>query len=110
MVGLGTLPGGVFGAAAVGVSADGSVVVGSSSADGSPYVRRAFRWTQSGGMVSVVDWLRANGVNVAPGVELRSANAADADGSVVVGEIGPEASPFAQSQAYLARVACMATA
>jgi probable HAF family extracellular repeat protein len=61
MVGLGDLAGGPFGSSATGLSADGSVVVGSSavetaSSHGEPPFRtyyRAFRWTQSGGMVSL---------------------------------------------------------
>ena len=50
--GLGDLPGGVFSSSAGGVSADGSVVVGSgTSANG----YEAFRWTQATGMVGLGD-------------------------------------------------------
>jgi probable HAF family extracellular repeat protein len=52
MIGLGDLAGGTFQSFALGVSADGSVVVGwSSSANGS----EAFRWTPDGGMVGLGD-------------------------------------------------------
>ncbi len=56
---------------AQGVSADGSVVVGSRHAG------EAFRWTATGGMV---------GLGYLPGGAMSNANAASADGSVVVGE------------------------
>ncbi|MGE0536392.1 MAG: PEP-CTERM sorting domain-containing protein [Pirellulales bacterium] len=63
MVGLGDLP-----SSAVAVSADGSVVVGSSS--------EAFRWTSGGGMVGLGD---------PPGFNSGFAWGVSADGSVVVG-------------------------
>jgi len=67
--GLGFLPGGISSSAA-GVSADGSVVVGSSD-------NQAFRWTQSDGLV---------GLGFLPGGNSSSAAGVSADGSVVVGE------------------------
>jgi probable HAF family extracellular repeat protein len=73
--GLGYLPGGgFFYSNALGVSGDGSVVVGQSySANGA----EAFRWTTSGGMV---------GLGFLPGGESSSqANGVSGDGSVVVG-------------------------
>ncbi|MCL5281834.1 MAG: hypothetical protein M1376_18205 [Planctomycetes bacterium] len=71
--GLGDLPGGYFDSYAAGISADGSVVVGSSSsAAGS----EAFRWTQAGGMVGLGDL---------PGKVFSQAEGVSADGSVVVG-------------------------
>ena len=74
MVGLGDLPGGGFSSLALGVSADGSVVVGQSvGASGF----EAFRWTSGDGMVGLGDL---------PGGSARSyASGASADGSVVVG-------------------------
>ncbi|MEX2140514.1 MAG: hypothetical protein WD894_14725 [Pirellulales bacterium] len=48
--GLGDFPGGAFDSAAYGVSADGSVIVGSGNANQSP---RAFRWTAEEGMVDI---------------------------------------------------------
>jgi probable HAF family extracellular repeat protein len=54
MVGLGDLPGGSFSSVAVGVSSDGSVVVGvGNSASGN----EAFRWTQAEGMRRLYDVL-----------------------------------------------------
>jgi probable HAF family extracellular repeat protein len=74
MVGLGDLPGGQVRSEAKAVSADGAVVVGSStSASGI----EAFRWTSAGGMVGLGDL---------PGDDFYSeAFAVSADGSVVVG-------------------------
>lgn len=72
--GLGYLPGGSALSSALGVSADGSVVVGFSySASGT----EAFRWTETGGMVGLGDF---------PGGLFHSAAlGVSADGSVVVG-------------------------
>ena len=76
MVGLGHLPGDTN-STATGVSADGSVIVGtSSSASGS----QAFRWTAGSGMV---------GLGYLPGGTNSSATAVSGDGSVVVGTSSP---------------------
>jgi probable HAF family extracellular repeat protein len=79
MVGLGDLPGGFFESLANDVSEDGEVVVGqgiSGDAESSRY--QAFRWTDSGGIVGL-GFLPGSGI-------LRStAEAANDDGSVVVG-------------------------
>lgn len=66
------------------VSADGSVVVGRGTG-ASPYDSRAFRWTEAGGMVALVD----------PAGELLEAQAFDisADGSVIVGVGSGETAP-----------------
>ena len=71
---LGYLPGGAIQSVALGVSADGSVIVGSSeSASG----YQAFRWTAAGGM---------QGLGDLPGGWFQSeANGASGDGSVIVG-------------------------
>lgn len=78
--GLGYLPGGSASSYASGVSADGSVVVGSSqSANG----QEAFRWTQGTGMVGL-GFLPGGG----PSANLNAGSNAlgiSADGSVVVG-------------------------
>ena len=72
--GLGDLTGGAFSSIANGVSANGSVVVGSSnSSTGS----EAFRWTASGGMVDLGEFPSGNLSSVANGVST--------DGSTVVG-------------------------
>src|SRR5690242_575787 len=72
--GLGFLPGQAA-SQALGVSADGSVVVGGSGPAGSTQ-SQAFRWTASTGMV---------GLGFLPGYNSSIATAASADGSVVVG-------------------------
>ena len=72
MVGLGYLPGGTN-SAATAASADGSIIVGtSSSASGV----QAFRWTAGSGMV---------GLGYLPGDTNSVANGVSADGSVIVG-------------------------
>jgi probable HAF family extracellular repeat protein len=79
MVGLGDLPGGAFSSAANAVSADGSVIVGSSeSASGTSTGTQAFRWTSDGGMVGLGD--------LPGGVFLSAAFGVSADGSVAVGQ------------------------
>ena len=63
---------------AAGVSGDGTIVVGSSSADAAGHTE-AFRWTQAGGMVGL-GYLNANAVSPAS-----SATAISSDGSTIVG-------------------------
>jgi probable HAF family extracellular repeat protein len=70
---LGTLPGGNW-SEATGVSADGSVVVG--TADNAVGHRHAFRWTAAGGMQDL---------GTLPGAYRSEAHGVSADGSVVVG-------------------------
>jgi probable HAF family extracellular repeat protein len=71
--GLGDLFGGDFSSRALDVSADGTVVVGSSSSASGD---EAFRWTSDGGMVGLGNLTGHNG---------SVAHAVSADGSVVVG-------------------------
>ena len=79
MVGLGDLPGDYFNSRAYGVSGDGAVVVGRSSADPGP---EAFRWTAETGMVPV-------GESCAESDFLATtARAVSADGLVIVGRGG----------------------
>ncbi|MBD2620846.1 HAF repeat/PEP-CTERM domain-containing protein [Microcystis flos-aquae FACHB-1344] len=90
--GLGDLPGGIFGSAAYGVSADGSVVVGrSETANGTDFNSEAFRWTQATGMVGLgylpappcVTWTE---IPYCPKhIKYSSASGVSGDGSVVVG-------------------------
>ena len=76
------------------VSADGSVVVGYSGVNNNN--RRAFRWTDATGMVSVEDWLRSNGVTVATDFT-KEAKGVSGDGKIVVGTT-------ASNTAFIARV------
>jgi probable HAF family extracellular repeat protein len=73
-VGLGTLEGYQFGPA-LGVSADGSVVVGYSGSAGVGH--QGFVWTEDDGMV---------GLGFLPGQDTSTASDVSADGSVIVGE------------------------
>ncbi len=96
MLGLGDLPGGLFDSDASGISADGSMVVGSSavetvSSHGEPPFRtlyRAFRWTQGQGMISLGRLRNSDTTSVA--------NDLSADGSVVVGMSGEH--PFREAE------------
>lgn len=63
---------------AAGVSGDGSIVVGSSSADASGHTE-AFRWTSSGGMVGL------GYLNPTAAAPASSATAISSDGSTIVG-------------------------
>ncbi len=76
--GLGDLSGGQVFSIANGCSADGSVVVGSGS---TATTSEAFRWTQSGGIVS----LGTLGLEGGTAEAYSEANACSADGSIVVG-------------------------
>lgn len=96
MTSLGTLNGGPT-SYALGVSADGRVVVGYAADGAAGNQQRGFRWTQAGGMQRIEDWLRANGAQLPPGLATSEARAASGDGSVVVGTLAGE-------QAYVARV------
>jgi probable HAF family extracellular repeat protein len=81
MVGLGDLPGGSFDSAALGVSGDGSVIVGYGVSDSG---RQPIRWTSDGGMMGLGSLHGGfNSFGAAVGVS--------DDGSIVVGsiELGP---------------------
>ena len=64
------------------VSADGSVIVGEWDS-GKGF--HAFRWTETGGMLSVEDWLRSNGVPILSDFT-SIATGVSADGNIVVGQ------------------------
>lgn len=88
---LGDLPGGPFHTWALGISADGSTVVGrSKSSDADPDSYEAFRWTQSTGMVGLGD--------VVAGAPRSRAEETSSDGSIVVGSTG-DGWPFLWAEA-----------
>ena len=93
MVDLGTLPGRSQ-SSAEGMSADGRVIVGHCDA------LDAFLWTAEGGMRSLKDVLIEGGVDMT-GWSLWEANGISSDGQWVCG-VGRN--PFAQFQAFVARV------
>lgn len=98
MTGLGFLAGDTASRANA-VSFNGGVIVGDSyPAAGT---RQAFRWTQAGGMVSVVNWLAAAGVTVPAGWTLQTATGVSSNGNVVVGN---GIDPTMTNQPWLARV------
>lgn len=78
---LGALDGGSE-SSSLGISADGSVIVGTARS-GSGW--QGFRWTEATGMISVEDWLRNNGIAVASDFT-GSANGVSADGNIIVGQ------------------------
>ncbi|TWU22591.1 PEP-CTERM sorting domain-containing protein [Bythopirellula polymerisocia] len=84
VVGLGELPGGLTNSSALGVSADGQVVVGDSD---STLGLQAFRWTEATNMV---------GLGFLTGGSFSSATDTTADGSIVVGiaSMGADSDPF----------------
>jgi probable HAF family extracellular repeat protein len=82
MVALGELPGGHLDSRAYGVSANGSVVVGSSSGSSG---NEAFVWTSGIGMIKLQDLLLSHGVSNLTGWELREAKSLSADGRTIVG-------------------------
>jgi probable HAF family extracellular repeat protein len=87
MVSLGDLPGGRLLSDAFDVSADGSVIVGSSEGfrpDGVA-VPQAFYWTAETGMLNLREMLISAGVNNLDGWQLGSAQGVSADGLTIVG-------------------------
>jgi probable HAF family extracellular repeat protein len=78
MTPLGDLPGGNFGSYAYGMSRDGVTIVGLSY---SGFGQEAFRWTQAGGVIPM-GFLPT----LATQTRFSAAEAANADGSVIVGE------------------------
>jgi len=87
MVSLGDLPGGLFNSIAHDLSADGSVIVGSSDTlreDGNN-TRSAFYWTADMGMVNLQDLLIRHGVTNLDGWRLSEARAVTPNGLTVVG-------------------------
>jgi probable HAF family extracellular repeat protein len=87
--GLGDLPGDLFQSAAYGTSADGSVIVGYGYAPVAG-ARRAFRWTQATGMVSLGGSRRSNATGVS------------ADGTVITGSVN-SLPPFPEGNAQAFR-------
>src|SRR5262249_47086702 len=100
MVGLGFLPGGTT-SNAIGVNADGKLVVGEAFDASGP--GQAFRWTARTRMQSVLTLLQAAkaDVNLFAGWQLRSANGVSADGTVITGR---GADPLGQLQGWIARL------
>lgn len=104
MVGLGAVSGDNF-SFAKGISADGKVIVGVSRklSSGYDYTQQAFRWSAVTGMQSVADWLQDAGVSVPSNMHLTSAVAANADGSILIGNAN-EVGTSGNVQAWMARV------
>jgi probable HAF family extracellular repeat protein/parallel beta-helix repeat protein len=82
--GLGDLPGSQFFSYAYGISADGSVVVGSGKPAGLGW--QAYRWTESTGMQGL-------GAKPTGDADSSEARGASADGAVVVGYVGLYGTP-----------------
>jgi uncharacterized membrane protein len=105
MVGLGDLQGYGLNSFAIGVSGDGSVIVGSSEAyfcapgcvNGDPEYE-AFYWTEGGGMMRLVDLLIALGVDALDGWTLATARGVSYDGNIIVGD---GINPFGDTEAWM---------
>jgi len=95
------LPSGIEAANTSGMSADGSVIVGSMNPTGGGY--RAFRWTEADGMRSLLDVLTTDFglASQLAGWQLTNASACSADGLVIVGN---GINPGGISQAFIARL------
>ena len=85
----------------MGVSADGSMVVGQSELADSGSPSKAFVWTQANGMQSLRDMLIAKGVATLDNWELREARSISANGEWVVG-VGLNA--LGLDEAFLANI------
>jgi len=92
MVGIGELPGGLTDSRATAVSADGSVIVGSSASGLG--TSEAFRWTSTGGMAGLGD--------LPGGPFLSEASAVSADGGIVVGRSAVGVQPITGIPIYRA--------
>jgi probable HAF family extracellular repeat protein len=79
---IGNLPGFDFRSTALGVSDDGTVVVGFS---GFGADRDAFIWIEGEGMTKLDNWIVAQGITDAGGVDLGTATGISANGRVIVG-------------------------
>lgn len=108
MVGLGVInnsgavvPGMGGSSVARDVSADGSVIVGTSGGPGDSG-EGAFVWTEEAGMQFLFDVLVANGVEGLEGWTLGNAYGVSADGRWVVGS---GTNPLGQAEAFLANIA-----
>jgi uncharacterized membrane protein len=81
----GTEPGGLAKNIAHAVSADGRIVVGYCTFDGSPFSTTGFVWTQTTGVVDVNDWLAQQGVLINPNFSIKSLHAMTPDGIQIFG-------------------------
>ena len=68
-----------------GVSADGRIIIGYCTFDGSPFGTTGFVWTQATGVVDVNTWLADNGVFVDPNFTIQSLSAITPDGTKIFG-------------------------
>jgi probable HAF family extracellular repeat protein len=99
MLGLGAFTGWIPYSSANAVNADGSVIAGESAVG--PGDRAAFLWTMSGGVISLMDLLIANNVDVSHFSNLISATGLSADGKTITG-YGRNSEGYIE--AYIARV------
>ncbi|MCA9280382.1 MAG: PEP-CTERM sorting domain-containing protein [Phycisphaeraceae bacterium] len=99
MVSLGDLPGGDDDSGAVGVSADGTAVIGSSSTG--PGVYEPFYWTESLGMVKLKDHLIGLGVIGLEDWTLTAANGISDDGLTIAGN---GINPLGQFEGWVAHI------
>jgi uncharacterized membrane protein len=77
-----------------GVTANGDMIVGYCSFDGSPYWSTGFVWTQATGTIDVVNWLANKGVAVDPGFAIDGLSGITADGQWIFGYGRDLVSPY----------------
>ncbi|MEZ5565212.1 MAG: PEP-CTERM sorting domain-containing protein [Gammaproteobacteria bacterium] len=97
---LGQVPGGDQGSNALGVSADGSVIVGLYQVNANDPLRgfRAFVWTADGGMQKLLDVLLTQGATGLSGWTLLQATGVSADGRTIAGY---GLNPAGEAQAFV---------
>lgn len=103
---LGTMPkrpGVMASSMPIGVSDDGSVVVGQNNPDAGKPTSEAFIWTPATGMMKTSDWLAANGVQTAPGWTTYSSGAVTPDGQVIAVTQQQRFQPFATRSLIIRR-------
>jgi len=95
MVGLGNLPGGGFGSFALGVSANGTTIVGRGAGNAG-----AFIWDELNGINRLSSVLTAQGDDLT-GWKLEEANGISADGRTIVGRA---INPSGETEGFWARL------
>ena len=96
-------PGVIASSMPLGVSDDGSVVVGQNNPDAGKPASDAFIWTPETGMQKTADWMAANGVPARPGWTTYSSGAVTPDGKVIAVTQQQRAEPWASRSLIVRR-------
>jgi len=87
----------------LGVSDDGSVVVGENRPDANKPVTVGFIWTPATGMVNATEWLAANGVRSNPLYPVTSLSAVTPDGKTIAAVATQKIAPFGMRSLVVTR-------